>query len=162
MNNDLISRSALRKEVTENVNFTTVDGHIAYDKMLKLIDNAPTVEEVSVIEFKEPLPLVKAQKIVKTLSKRPEVEMIETKHRLNLLIGVLYSNQLISKSDLDYIEDSIKKLVKVGADMKPQDEWICPNCDLYDPEEGDYCQYAGECTLGCHECRYFKQKGGTE
>lgn len=71
---DLISREALRKEVTEKVNFTTVDGHIAYDKMLKLIDNAPTVEEVSVIEFKEPLPLVKAQKIVKTLSKRPQGE----------------------------------------------------------------------------------------
>ena len=44
MNNDLISREALRKEVTEKVNFTTVDGHIAYDKMLQLIDNAPTVE----------------------------------------------------------------------------------------------------------------------
>lgn len=41
---DLISREALRKEVTEKVNFTTVDGHIAYDKMLKLIDDAPTVE----------------------------------------------------------------------------------------------------------------------
>lgn len=41
---DLISREALRKEVIEKVNFTTVDGHIAYDKMLKLIDNAPTVE----------------------------------------------------------------------------------------------------------------------
>ena len=41
---DCISREDLRKEVTEKVNFTTVDGHIAYDKMLKLIDNAPTVE----------------------------------------------------------------------------------------------------------------------
>ena len=41
---DLISREALRKEVTEKVHFMTVDGHIAYDKMLKLIDNAPTVE----------------------------------------------------------------------------------------------------------------------
>ena len=44
MNNDLISREALRKEVTEKVNFTTADGHIAYNKMLKLIDNAPPVE----------------------------------------------------------------------------------------------------------------------
>lgn len=40
---DLIGREALRKEVTEKVNFTTVDGHIAYDTMLKLIDNAPSV-----------------------------------------------------------------------------------------------------------------------
>ena len=44
MNTDLISREVLKKEVTEKVNFTTVDGHIAYDKMLNLIDNAPTVE----------------------------------------------------------------------------------------------------------------------
>ena len=44
MNTDLISRENLKKEVTEKVNFTTVDGHIAYDKMLNLIDNAPTVE----------------------------------------------------------------------------------------------------------------------
>lgn len=40
-----------------------------------LIENAPTVEEVSVIEFKEPLPLVKAQKIVRTLSERPQGEI---------------------------------------------------------------------------------------
>lgn len=43
MNNDLISRKDLRKEVTEKVHFMTVDGHLAYDKMLKLIDSAPTV-----------------------------------------------------------------------------------------------------------------------
>lgn len=43
---------------------------------LKLIDNAPTVEEVSVIEFKEPLPFVKAQKIVKASSKRPQGEWV--------------------------------------------------------------------------------------
>ena len=41
---DLISRKALRKEVTEKVHFMTVDGHIAYDKTLKLIDSAPTVD----------------------------------------------------------------------------------------------------------------------
>lgn len=35
---------------------------------LKIIDNTPTVKEVSVIEFKEPVPLVTAQKIVKFLS----------------------------------------------------------------------------------------------
>ena len=161
MYNDLISRKALKEVIEEKVTYIDRD---SVDKIINLIDNAPTVEEVSVIEFKEPLPLVKAQKIVKALSKRPQDEMIETKHRLNLLIGVLYSNQLISKSDLEYIEDSIKKLMSGGADMGSQNEWICPNCDLYDPEEGDgdYCQYAGKCTLGCHECRYFKQKGGAE
>lgn len=43
-----------------------------------------------------------------------------------------------------------------------KDEWICPNCDLYEHTENDYCQYAGECTIGCHQCRYFEQKGGAE
>lgn len=46
------------------------------------IDNAPTVEEVSLIEFKEPLPLVKTQKIVKTLSERPQGEWIPASERL--------------------------------------------------------------------------------
>ena len=43
---DLISREDLRKEVTEKVHFMTVDGHIAYDKVLKLIDSAPTVDVI--------------------------------------------------------------------------------------------------------------------
>ena len=43
---------------------------------VKCINNAPTVEELSVIELKEPLPFVKAQKIVKALSKRPQAEWI--------------------------------------------------------------------------------------
>ena len=57
-------------------NFNTVEG------IREWIDNAPTVEEVSVIEFKEPLPLVKAQKIVKALSKRPQGEWIPVRERL--------------------------------------------------------------------------------
>lgn len=44
--------------------------------ILNAIDNAPTVEEVSVIEFKEPLPQVKAQKIIRALDKRPQGEWI--------------------------------------------------------------------------------------
>lgn len=43
-------------------------------------------------------------------------EWVEVKHRLNLLIGVLYSNQLISHDDIEYIEDSIKKLMEGGAE----------------------------------------------
>lgn len=44
--------------------------------ILNAIDNAPTVEEVSTIEFKEPLPQVKAQKIIKALDKKPQGEWI--------------------------------------------------------------------------------------
>ena len=29
-------------------------------------------------------------------------------------------------------------------------------------EENDYCQYAEECTIGCRECKYLEQKGGSE
>lgn len=28
--------------------------------------------------------------------------------------------------------------------------------------ETDYCRYAGECTIGCHQCKYFEQKGSRE
>lgn len=72
MNNDLISREAL-KEVINDL-FRT--GEYDCNSVLKAIDNAPTVEEVSVIEFKEPLPMVKAQKIVKALSKRQQGEWV--------------------------------------------------------------------------------------
>lgn len=39
-----------------------------------------------------------------------EEELKQLNDRLNLLIGVLYSNQCISNYDIEYIEDSIKKL----------------------------------------------------
>ena len=26
--------------------------------------------------------------------------------------------------------------------------------------KSDYCRYAGECTIGCQQCRYFEQKDG--
>ena len=77
MNNELISREALKKDIMSKrpTNIPSNDIMLA----IHCIDNAPTVEEVSVIEFKEPLPLVKAQKIVKTLSKRPQGGLIEYK-----------------------------------------------------------------------------------
>lgn len=52
------------------------------------------------------------EKAYQALEERPQDELTETIHRLNLLIGVLYSNQLISESDIEYIEDSIKELMK--------------------------------------------------
>lgn len=60
------------KDKETKIRASAVKAFIA--EVIMTIDNAPTVEEASVIEFKEPLPLVKAQKIVKTLSKRPQVE----------------------------------------------------------------------------------------
>lgn len=84
-----------------------------------LIDNAPTVEI--------PTELCKDCRFLKDCETceeklRPQDEMIETKYRLNLLIGVLYSNQLISENDLEYIEDSVKELMKGGAKMKGAEE----------------------------------------
>ena len=75
MNNDLISREALKKAIDDYAE-KRQDTLLWQADIEELIDNAPAVEEVSVIEFKEPLPLVKAQKIVKALSKRPQGEWI--------------------------------------------------------------------------------------
>ena len=109
---DLISRNALKKDFKERlakcdewiekakdketrIRASTVKAFIA--EVIMTIDNAPTVE-------------------TKTTKEKTAGEMVETKHRLNLLIGVLYSNQLISENDLEYIEDSIKELMKGGAE----------------------------------------------
>lgn len=51
--------------------------YIHVDDVIKAIDNAPTVEEVSVIEFKEPLPPVKAQKIIRALNKRSQGDLAD-------------------------------------------------------------------------------------
>ena len=40
----LIDADALKKAITEQVIHTTVDGHLAKNKAIQLIDNAPTVE----------------------------------------------------------------------------------------------------------------------
>ena len=64
---------------------------------------------------------------------------------------------------LRYALKIIDKAQTVEPDMEfAKSEWICPNCDLYDQAEDNYCQYAGECTIGCRKCKYFKQKGGQE
>lgn len=145
---DLISRDALRKEVTEKVNFTTVDGHIAYDKMLKLIDNAPTVEEVSVIEFKEPLPLVKAQKIVKALSKRPQGDLIRRSDALKAVDNrneeLLHHAEYRKKHcDIDLL--GIKKhiLAIPPVEARPQGEWIPMSTDSRGYSESFKCSICG-------------------
>ena len=104
MDNDLISRDALKKAIVDN-------GYSHYYEIFAIIDNALPVETSKVDHkaynegFKDGV-----EQGIK-LSETPG-EWIETKHRVNLLIGVLYSNQVISKNDLEYIEDSIKKLMK--------------------------------------------------
>ena len=100
MSNDLISREALKKAIEEY----KYCGF--YDKLIELIDNAPSVE-----------PFERIGAICEeNCGYRPQGELTETKHRLNLLIGVLYSNQVISENDIEYIEDSIKELIKGGAE----------------------------------------------
>ena len=39
-----------------------------------------------------------------------EEELKQMYDRLNLLIGVLYSNQCISNNDIKYIEESVKQI----------------------------------------------------
>ena len=83
---------------------------------LKIINNAPAVditEEQAIDKLHETswLPMHD-----KELTERPQDNLTETKHRLNLLIDVLFSNQVISENDIEYIEDSIKKLMEGDAE----------------------------------------------
>lgn len=112
MNGDLISREALKNAVEKRIWYIAP----AYDEIMAIIDNAPTVEiteEQAIDRLHETRWLPRHDK---EMTERPQDELTEIKHRLNLLIGVLYSNQLISQSDFDYMEDSIKKLMKGGAE----------------------------------------------
>lgn len=88
------------------------NGYSHYFEIFDIIDNAPTVEEVSEIEFKEPLPLVKAQKIVKTLSRRPKGEWI--KH-----INNLFPEESTEECPFCHEE----QLLRLG-----NDDNFCPNC----------------------------------
>ena len=102
MSDQLISREALKKEL-EKVFFNDNDD---MNRIEQIIDHAPAVE-----------PFERIGAICnENCGFNSQGELTETKHRLNLLIGVLYSNQVISENDIEYIEDSIKKLIKGGAE----------------------------------------------
>lgn len=117
-NNDLISREYLR-DAFDNLcchnckicrNFRNEDSFYK----CALIENALPVDAYTFNQVKELFDLnVQMADEIENL-KRPQGEWVEVKHRLNLLIGVLYSNQLISHDDIEYIEDSIKKLMNGG------------------------------------------------
>lgn len=59
MNNDLISREALKEEINkrliygENGNDNSNDVQFTYAKVRKLIDNAPTIVVTTKLQFKE-------------------------------------------------------------------------------------------------------------
>ena len=61
-----------------------------------------------------------------------------------------------------YYDGHLEGYTKAINEEIPYGEWICPNCDLYEQAENNYCYYAGECTIACHRCKYFKQKGGSD
>ena len=97
----LIDADALKKDIMSYKTMPKIRKAIC-----EVIDNAPSVE-----------PFERIGAICEeNCGYRPQGELTETKHRLNLLIGVLYSNQVISENDIEYIEDSIKKLIKGGAE----------------------------------------------
>lgn len=122
MINDLISRSALTRVITIECNpygAPTIDFESG-KRVLKLIENAPAVEEISVIEFKEPLPPVKAQKIVKALSKVPrgdfnidELCRLRSDLRTGMVVGPSLKYQ-------DRIDRYIKALDDVIAANMPE------------------------------------------
>lgn len=112
---NLISRNALEEKIQEIVETEMpIDEKWAMGlrHSLQIIDNVPSVditEEQAVDKLHETgrLPMHD-----KEMTERPQDNLTETTHRLNLLIGVLFSNQVISENDIEYIEDSIKKLME--------------------------------------------------
>lgn len=121
----LIDADALKKDIEENAIVLGGVQSIEVECAKALIDNTPTVNDCPNCEYKLEADYIRSSSSYKELidlrkfkeeNIRPQGECIEVKHRLNLLIGVLYTNQLISESDLKYIEDSIKKLMKGGAE----------------------------------------------
>ena len=91
------------------------------NKVDDLIDNAPTVEEVSEIEFKEPLPPVKAQKIVKTLSRRPKGAWISRSYYRLSTKQYDCKMTICSECKEEYSYDN-----ETGIDMFNYS--FCPNC----------------------------------
>ena len=107
---DLISREELKKAL-ENPSDKHYLSKSILDLVFKRIDDAPSVEEVSVIEFKEPLPLVKAQKIVKALSKRPQGDWI----RLDL------AKRVIAKFE-GYLDEDMIARIQIALEKENEAE----------------------------------------
>jgi len=144
MNNDLISREALKKEVALMFGNKT---HIT-ESVCELIDNAPTVNPCDNCDlyFK-----AMTKEIDRWYRKEEQKGSADCMDEDAKQASVPYSYQMPK----DYIKNKLDY-------SRPQGEWICPNCELYEQVEDDYCRYAGECTIGCHQCKYFEQKGGAE
>lgn len=127
----------------------------AIRKIMKgAVINAPIVEEVSVIEFKEPLPLVKAQKIVKALSERPQGEIkkykpLEPDYNVQCAIENLkmayWSNEpeKVAKNFTEAEDIIISAICHHGYTVckQTQGEWIYT--DKEDKKKG----YGGYCSV---------------
>lgn len=147
----LIDANALKKEVEELVvggakglkdyyeNGSKSDENSwiggVYDAW-ELIDLAPTVKEISVIEFKEPLPLVKAHKIVKALEERPQGDLIS---RSALKEVITANHYLLSakNNSVDYgmfttgIIQAIDNAqpIEIATKLQPNCNNLQPNCN---------------------------------
>ena len=80
----------------------------------RIIDNIPTTKKISVIEFKEPLPLVKAQKIVKALEEKPQGNLADEVWKLYEKYHSHLATHVIEFGD--ELKDLLGKYQKGGAD----------------------------------------------
>ena len=81
-----------------------------------------------------------------------------------MIIEIPDDNSIVKwryKDNEDWKSAEISDLIKALRE-RPKGEWLCPNCYLYEQTKDDYCQYAGECTINCRKCKYFKQKGDAD
>lgn len=121
MNNDLISRSELKKAI-QNLYNETPDGIVKFgiEKAYEEIDNAPTIEPDAIKELgSEALAIIKdiLPQIVEQSARivRPSADWIEFKY------GLFYCSNCFDKVDKDI--DRIEHLV-AKRDLSP----FCPFC----------------------------------
>lgn len=171
---DLISRKALKKAIDDYAE-KRQDTLLWQADIEELIDNAPTIEEVSVIEFKEPLPLVKAQKIVKALSKRPQGDIkkyktLELDYNVQCAVENLKTAYWSNEPEKDAknfteAEDIIISAIchhNYTVCKELQGEWkhevigdkscvLCNQCFLHFDCESNFCPNCGAQMLGGKE-----------
>lgn len=71
----LIDANALKEAIQKRLCISSLKYLTEQEKVIvEEINNAPTVEEVSIVEFKEPLPPVKEHKIVRALNEKTQGE----------------------------------------------------------------------------------------
>ena len=134
MNNDLISREALKEALNENALETSCGGMLFIDIINRIIDNAPTVPQDC------------------SDCKRYDFPYFTVSFDENKLKEIVQTEVI----------DKIKSGEIVLQDERPQGEWIYDE-DYINPYRCDKCNYHNDDkTNFCPNCGADMRKGGAE